>query len=360
MADIDNQGVNLGLVQDVQNLDKLRRLGQSKQGQQQALRAAAGQFESIFTQTLFKGMREAGASLTQDNPMNSQYTRFYEDMLDQQRVSDMASKGGLGIADMVVKQLSGDSKTFRHEDGRVLHMPERTERVYKPYAQHLAEQKALGEKLGKELAGQEQGEGPRFVRVSRHRTIPPMGKPMTSDTQVATAHDSGSSGRAGKPGFSSPQEFVERLMPLARKAADKLGLSPAVLVAQAALESGWGKRVIRNADGEVTHNLFGIKADPRWEGPKAVVSTLEYEQGVASRQKAAFRSYESFEESFNDYVDFLTSGSRYRQALAQTGSPDRYFEALQRAGYATDPNYAHKLKQVLRSDAIAQYQERES
>jgi flagellar protein FlgJ len=89
-------------------------------------------------------------------------------------------------------------------------------------------------------------------------------------------------------------------------------LSPAVLVAQAALEVAGGKRVIKDADGNVTHNLFGIKADPRWEGPKAVVSTLEYEQGVASRQKAAFRSYESFEESFNDYVDFLTSGSRYK------------------------------------------------
>lgn len=105
----------------------------------------------------------------------------------------------------------------------------------------------------------------------------------------------------------------------------------------------------------MTHNLFGIKADPRWEGPKTVVSTLEYEKGVASRQKAAFRSYESFEESFNDYVDFLTSGSRYKGALAKVDSPDRYFEALQQAGYATDPHYARKLKQVLRSDAIAGY-----
>lgn len=357
MAGIDNQGVNLGLVQDVQNLDKLRQLGASKEGQAQALRAAAGQFESIFTQTLFKGMREAGAVLTQDNPMNSQYTRFYEDMLDQQRVADMASKGGLGIADLVVKQLS--PQTFRHEDGRTLKMPQRTERVYKPYAEHLAEQKQLAEKLGKDFAGNEDkvesAMGPSGARnegatttVSHARTIPPMGDP--SDRPAAAA-----SGR----GFDSPEEFVSRLMPLAKKAADKLGLSPAVLVAQAALESGWGKRVIRNEQGEVTHNLFGIKADRRWEGESAQVSTLEYEGGVASRQKAAFRSYDSYEASFDDYVDFLTSGSRYQGALARAQSPEQYFEALQGAGYATDPNYARKLKQVLHSDLIARYSQGE-
>lgn len=345
MAGIDNQGVNLGLVQDVQNLDKLRQLSNSSQGQEQALRAAAGQFEAIFSQTLFQGMRQAGAALTQDNPMNSSYTQFYEGMLDQQRVADMASKGGLGIADMVVRQLS--PKTFRHNDGRTLRMPERTEQIYKPYAVHLEEQKKLAEKLGKDFA-EENGKGD-VAKEHPLRFTPPVGKT-----------EEGKAGASGSPRFDSPAEFVSRLMPMAKKAAAKLGLSPAVLVAQAALESGWGKRVIRNGDGEVTHNLFGIKADPRWEGPKAVVSTLEYEKGTPSRQKAAFRSYESFEESFNDYVDFLTSGSRYRGALAKADSPERYFEALQAAGYATDPHYAHKLKQVLRSDAITQYTETES
>ncbi|MFR9719250.1 flagellar assembly peptidoglycan hydrolase FlgJ [Aeromonas diversa] len=345
MAGIDNQGVNLGLVQDVQNLDKLRQLSNSSQGQEQALRAAAGQFEAIFSQTLFQGMRQAGAALTQDNPMNSSYTQFYEGMLDQQRVADMASKGGLGIADMVVRQLS--PKTFRHNDGRTLRMPERTEQIYKPYSVHLEEQKKLAEKLGKDFA-EKDGKGD-VAKEHPLRFTPPVGKT-----------EEGKAVASGSPRFDSPAEFVSRLMPMAKKAAAKLGLSPAVLVAQAALESGWGKRVIRNGDGEVTHNLFGIKADPRWEGPKAVVSTLEYEKGTPSRQKAAFRSYESFEESFNDYVDFLTSGSRYRGALAKADSPERYFEALQAAGYATDPHYAHKLKQVLRSDAITQYTETES
>ncbi|KHE14893.1 flagellar assembly peptidoglycan hydrolase FlgJ [Aeromonas hydrophila] len=353
MAELDtNSGVNLGMVQDIQNLDRLRQLSQSKEGKADALMAASRQFESIFTQTLFQSMRQANQVLTQDSPFNSSYTQFYEGMLDEQRVADMSSKGGIGLAAMVAKQLSPE--TFTHHDGRVLKMPQRTERVYKPYQPptSVANDLISASKVGKDFADKEMSGDVRPLATAHRsrRTIPPMGpaqvghgirgaKALDETTQV----------------FDTPEEFVNRLMPLAKKAADKLGLSPAVLVAQAALESGWGKRVIKNGEGQVTHNLFGIKADPRWEGPKTVVSTLEYEKGVASRQKAAFRSYESFEESFNDYVDFLTSGSRYKGALAKVDSPDRYFEALQQAGYATDPHYARKLKQVLRSDAIAGY-----
>ncbi|EKP0308849.1 flagellar assembly peptidoglycan hydrolase FlgJ [Aeromonas veronii] len=352
MAEFDtNSGMNLGVVQDIKNLDRLRQMSHSKEGQAEALQGAARQFESIFTQMLFKGMRQANQVLTQDNPMSSSYTQFYEGMLDEQRVADMSSKGGLGLADMVAKQLSPES--FTHRDGRILKMPQRTERVYKPYQPPTAAANDLIEasKVGKDFAEKEMSQEKRDLDVLRrtHRTVPPMGP---RDSAGATTQD-------GNQGFDTPQAFVNHLMPLAKKAADKLGLSPAVLVAQAALESGWGKRVIRDGEGHITHNLFGIKADPRWQGPKTVVSTLEYEQGVASRQKAAFRSYGSFEESFNDYVDFLTSGSRYKGALAKVDSPDRYFEALQQAGYATDPHYARKLKQVLRSDAIARYNEME-
>ncbi|MGL4355857.1 MAG: flagellar assembly peptidoglycan hydrolase FlgJ [Aeromonas popoffii] len=347
MAEFDtNSGVNMGMVQDIKNLDRLRQLSQSKEGKAEALMAASRQFESIFTQTLFQGMRQANQALTQDNPMNSSYTQFYEGMLDEQRVADMTSKGGMGLAEMVAKQLSPE--TFTRHDGRVLKMPQRTERVYKPYQPPTSGPNDLisASKVGKDFASKEMRADAQPLTVPRRprRTVPPMGPAQGAKALDRTAQV-----------FETPEEFVNRLMPLAKKAADKLGLSPAVLVAQAALESGWGKRVIKNGEGQVTHNLFGIKADPRWEGPKAVVNTLEYEQGVASRQKASFRSYESFEESFNDYVDFLTSGSRYKGALTKVDSPDRYFEALQQAGYATDPQYARKLKQVLRSDAIAGY-----
>lgn len=98
MAEFDTQsGINIGMVQDVQNLDKLRQMSLSKEGKQGALMAAARQFESIFTQTLFKGMRQANSVLTEGNPMNSSYTQFYEGMLDEQRVADMSSKGGWAL-----------------------------------------------------------------------------------------------------------------------------------------------------------------------------------------------------------------------------------------------------------------------
>lgn len=355
MAEFDtNSSMNLGMVQEIKNLDRLRQMSMSKEGQAQALQSASRQFESIFTQMLFQGMRQANGVLTQDNPMNSSYTQFYEGMLDEQRVADMSSKGGLGLAALVAKQLSPE--TFTRHDGRVLRMPQRTERVYKPYQSPTAtgDEVIAAAKVGKDFAEKEM-----VAQVTGRPRLTMPTRPTRALPAMATTAPISGEAAGGTAEFATPREFVARLMPLAKKAADKLGLSPAVLVAQAALESGWGKRVIRNGEGEVTHNLFGIKADPRWEGPKAVVSTLEYEEGVASRQKAAFRSYESFEESFNDYVDFLTSGSRYKGALAKVDSPDRYFEALQQAGYATDPHYARKLKQVLRSDAIAQYHEME-
>ncbi|PJG58194.1 flagellar assembly peptidoglycan hydrolase FlgJ [Aeromonas cavernicola] len=357
MAEFDsNSGINLGMVQDIKNLDRLRQMSLSKDGQAQALQAAARQFESIFTQMLFKGMRDANQVLTQDNPMNSSYTQFYEGMLDEQRVADMSNKGGLGLADMVSKQLS--PQTFVHRDGRILKLPQRTEPVYKPYQppNKAADHLISASKIGKDFADNDMANEKNSVKQAEMvRSLSMPRRPSNNTTSLELSADGANLTKQ----FHSPEDFVNRLMPLAKKAAAKLGLSPAILVAQAALESGWGKRVITDGEGQITHNLFGIKADPRWEGPKAVVSTLEYEQGVASRQKAAFRSYDSFEDSFNDYVEFLTSGNRYKGALANVNSSDSYFEALQQAGYATDPKYASKLKQVLRSEAIAQYNEME-
>ena len=234
MAEFDTQsGINLGMVQDVQNLDKLRQMSHSKEGKQEALMAAARQFESIFTQTLFKGMRQANSVLTEGNPMNSSYTQFYEGMLDEQRVADMSSKGGLGIAEMVARQLSPE-QTFTHQDGRVLKLPQRTERVYKPYQPPSASNDLIAaSKVGKDFADNEmKGElngAERTLAMPRrpHRTVPPMGSSQRPSALDGSAKV-----------FDSPEEFVDRLMPLAKKAADKLALSPAVLVAQAALESG--------------------------------------------------------------------------------------------------------------------------
>src|SRR5690554_2543226 len=138
------------------------------------------------------------------------------------------------------------------------------------------------------------------------------------------------------------------MLPMAEKAAARLGVDPHYLVAQAALETGWGKLIIRGRDGSSSHNLFGIKTHGQWQGGSANVLTSEYRDGVRQQQRATFRSYESYEQSFDDYVDFLQSNGRYQQALARTGNADAFFRELQQAGYATDPRYASKVSQIAR------------
>jgi flagellar protein FlgJ len=147
---------------------------------------------------------------------------------------------------------------------------------------------------------------------------------------------------------------VRALWPHAQRAAGELGVSPQALVAQAALETGWGRAVIQHNDGRSSHNLFGIKADARWGGEQVHVSSLEYVDGTVVRQRAAFRAYDSYADSFSDYVDFLKSNPRYGNALNHAHDPVAFTQALQRAGYATDPEYAQKIQGILGSAALGE------
>lgn len=146
----------------------------------------------------------------------------------------------------------------------------------------------------------------------------------------------------------SPEDFVRMLAPHAAHAAEELGARPEFLLAQAALESGWGRAEIRRPDGRPSYNVFGIKAGESWRGERVRMSTLEYEDGVAVRRTSEFRAYRSYAEAFADYVQLLRTSPRYAMALAHASDPERYAQALQQAGYATDPAYAHKLMSVFR------------
>jgi flagellar protein FlgJ len=126
------------------------------------------------------------------------------------------------------------------------------------------------------------------------------------------------------------------------------------MIAQAAVESGWGKSLIHKNDGENSHNLFGIKADKRWEGDKATVDTLEFVNNLPEKQQASFRSYGSFSDSMDDYVDFIKSNPRYDHAVGKADAPKEYFDALQNAGYATDPNYAEKVMSVFNGNILGE------
>lgn len=155
------------------------------------------------------------------------------------------------------------------------------------------------------------------------------------------------SGMTDTPAFDTPGEFVSTLSPHARAAAAELGTAPEVLLAQAALETGWGRAMITDGQGTNSHNLFGIKAGADWSGPRVYSTTLEYEGGIAVRRREAFRAYPSYADSFADYVSLIKGQPRYGEALSNAGDAAAYTRALQAAGYATDPDYSNKIMRIM-------------
>lgn len=299
---------------DFTGLDNLRRGAQK--GEREALEKTAKQFEGIFIHMMLKSMRAAEDVLADDsNPLNSSQVKFYRDMHDQQMATNMAETGSMGLAELIVQQLDPKGSGV---------MPASLVRS----GANLADvnfQRNTPSENGEELA------------------------PLKSD-QLGQA-DTEKAGK--KSAFQSPEAFIQSLLPVAEKVAGELGVEPKALVAQAAVETGWGQYMIHSGKGENSHNLFGIKADRNWQGNKEVVETLEYTQGVPQKQKAAFRSYQGFHESMQDYVKFIKESPRYRNAVEQSGDSEAYFKQLQQAGYATDPAYADKVLSVLKSDKLA-------
>ncbi|WP_350598668.1 flagellar assembly peptidoglycan hydrolase FlgJ [Pseudomonas sp. 65/3-MNA-CIBAN-0223] len=151
-----------------------------------------------------------------------------------------------------------------------------------------------------------------------------------------------------KKAFSSADEFVNAMLPMAKEAADRIGVDPRYLVAQAALETGWGKSVMRAQDGSSSHNLFGIKASSNWKGDSARAITSEFRNGEMVKETAQFRSYDSYKDSFHDLVTLLQSNNRYQDVVKSADNPEQFVRELQKAGYATDPNYASKISQIAR------------
>ena len=150
----------------------------------------------------------------------------------------------------------------------------------------------------------------------------------------------------------TPAEFVNQVMPAIRRAAAALGVNPLGLLAQAALETGWGQRMPRTADGSSSLNMFGIKAGEEWTGARATADTVEFSNGVATPRRTAFRAYGSIEESVADFASLLKNSPRYQDALAAGGDAQAYIERLGKSGYATDPEYANKLNQILNSGML--------
>ena len=253
----------------------------------EAIKAAAEQFEALFLQMMLKSMRDASMG---DELFDNDQTDLYRDMFDQQIALTMSKRRSLGMADMVERQLTGN---YSNRDNMLAMLNRNTIPV-----------------------------------------APSVSAPVKNHNDI----------------YKSGQDFIEGIWPYAEKAAKELGIKPEVLVAQSALETGWGQRGIKYSNGYQSHNLFGIKADGRWQGRTVSVNTTEYVDGVLKQQPAKFRAYVSPEESFNDYVDFIKNSPRYQQALNHGADSRSYIRSLQEAGYATDPNYANKVMNILNGD----------
>ncbi|MCH8553133.1 MAG: flagellar assembly peptidoglycan hydrolase FlgJ [Natronospirillum sp.] len=306
---------------DVQGLQNIKRL--AEQDEDAALKQVALQFESMFMQLIMKSMRDATRSLNEDSFLNTQYTEFYQEMHDEQLIQEMSRQGGLGLGEMLYQQLSKN--------------PDR------PNGNSVPDLLPL-DNTGRPILPSHIG------RPRPEREDDLSGRSSTDDLSVTGAVGSGQVDTADKrPEFTTPDQFVNTLWPLAEEAAEALDADPRYILAQAALETGWGQHVIGQRSGDSSYNLFNIKADQRWSGDSARVTTREYLQGRPVNVEADFRAYESFSESFSDYVAFLQNSPRYADALAVAQDGESWVTALQDAGYATDPAYADKINRIANS-----------
>jgi peptidoglycan hydrolase FlgJ len=323
---------------DLQGLEQLRQ--KTKTNDKDTIREVANQFESMFANMLIKSMRQANEAFETESPFNNQQTKFYTDMQDKQLAVDISRHGTLGLADALVRQLDPTSMVrSKSVDQAQLTMPNQ------PQTQVMLSLKAEQAETNFKKPDQIQ---PANQTQVNSRAIKREAKVDVETTEYVGLEPILSINER-KVDFSSPASFIETLLPYAKKAAKSLGISPEVLVAQSALETGWGRKILQTSEQESSFNLFNIKSHNSWQGESVNKSSLEVEDGVGVQRRSNFRVYQDLHESFKDYTDFISNNKRYQQALEQGTNADRYIEELQEAGYATDPQYAEKIKTIMNS-----------
>ena len=291
---------------DVKGMDGLRQSAKAKDPA--ALKEAATQFEAMFINMMMKSMRDASP---QDGIMDSQQSKMYTSMLDQQTSQNLA-KRGTGLADVLLRQLSANQA-----------LPD-SEAAASPRSSSMAAA----------LAAFRQQQG------------------AVTDGAPAAAGGKTLSDKANATQAPHVRAFQEKLGVHAEEASRTTGIPAKFMLGQAALETGWGKREIIGRDGSSSHNLFGIKATGDWKGKVTEAVTTEYVNGKAQRKVEKFRAYDSYADSFKDYAQLITGNKRYEKVLAAAGDASAFAQGLQKAGYATDPNYAAKLTKIIKGSLV--------
>jgi peptidoglycan hydrolase FlgJ len=335
------------LYTDANGLSGLKK--QAREEQDKALPEVARQFESIFIGMVMKSMRQVSLG---DDLLGSSAVDTFRDMHDQQMSIELAKNKGFGLAESIVRQLKQDHSATKEPDinpDGSLTLPIR-QNFYQDYAkikerQSEQQDKPLQNNNGKELPVSvltDQNVNKKVLNIEYADTVKKLDS-VADNKQIKEITIPLS--------FSNPKEFVDKLWPMAEKAAETLGVKPEVLLSQAALETGWGQSIIKNSDTN-SYNLFNIKADSRWDGEKITKLSLEYENDKPVNKNSYFRVYDTLQDSFDDYVQFIKNNPRYEKALQNMDDPEQYLHGIHKAGYATDPEYTDKIMKVMNSNNI--------
>ncbi len=390
-----------GSYSDLNRLNQLK-VGADKNSEGN-MRKVAQEFESLFLSEMLKSMRSATEALGKDNPLNTPAAKQYQEMYDQQLAVSMSREGGgIGLADVLMRQMQKnkpvDAQAATLQGPEAAQAPVKKVDVPTEIGAGTQAEGPLGRSNGQrplwayrvavpegasahandmELMNQRRIALPSKLTDRLLAGIVP-NAPVAIDAKSAPLRNSAAAdnvvnstarsiavpsgrmqvyGRAiaqpplapAKKAFSSQDEFVATMLPMAKAAAARIGVDPKYLVAQAALETGWGKSVMRAEDGSSSHNLFGIKAGQSWQGGQARAITSEFRDGSMVKETAQFRSYNSYQDSFHDLVTLLQSNDRYKEVVKSADNPEQFVRELQKAGYATDPDYASKISQIAKT-----------
>lgn len=393
-------GSDSGAFTDLNRLNNLKVGDRESDGN---MRKVAQEFESLFLNEMLKSMRSANEVLGKDNPLNTPAAKQYQEMYDQQLSVTLSRQGGgIGLADVLMRQMSknksavpGDTPaaTALTPEAKVATPTAAVTPADSPFVRFNGQRPLWAARVALAPGAGQGGHQNDMALLNQRRLalptkltdrllagIVPSADPARTTINTAPVPDrtsasmdavlkgsrqpmvsaAGAQGRMqvygramaqpplapAKKAFESPDAFVATMLPMAQQAADRIGVDPLYLVAQAALETGWGKSVMRQQDGTSSHNLFGIKATGSWQGAQARAITSEFKGGQMVKETAAFRSYDSYQDSFHDLVTLLQSNNRYKEVLSAADKPEQFVRELQKAGYATDPNYASKISQI--------------
>ena len=327
------QPTTQGLAADPGALNALK-YGAAREGDggKGALKEAAKQFESLFMRELIKSMRDA---TQKSGLLEGQGSDLGTDLLDQQLAVQLSGLPG-GLSESIERQLSRQMNAAQAKAGT---------------AADGSGNSAAGASSANTTSTASAGSAPEFKPLKRSdlRNLlkyAPAAPATGAQASAATDQTSAAARRALSPS-QRHAAFVQQHHQAAATVARESGIPAGYMIGQAGHETGWGKSEIRMRDGTPSHNLFGIKATSSWKGKVAEVTTTEYVNGVPRKTTARFRAYDSYADSFRDYARLITRSPRYDKAMDQIGSVNGFASSLQRAGYATDPQYAAKLSRAI-------------